>query len=311
MHLIALDRPWVCPAVSPMSISSPDPTQSLNPHITPDFAQDPDQLRSGTPARAIAVFDIDGVVRDVSRSYRRAIADTVEHFTQGAFRPSMDDIDRLKSEGIWNNDWLGSQELTYRYFEGQGQSRQSIALDYDQVVDYFQRQYRGQILTDPDRWDGYINQEPLLMERDYLQGLARAGIAWGFFSGATRGSAEYILQRRMGLAAPPLVAMGEAPDKPDPQGLFQVVATLETVLRLPPHLPVIYAGDTVADLYTIAEARLQRADRPWLAVGVLPPHVWEPADRRQAYGQRLRDAGADRLVDRITDLTPGAILSMP
>lgn len=292
-----------------MPSSSPDPNQSLNPQVTPDFAQDPDQLQPGTVARAIAVFDIDGVVRDVGQSYRRAIADTVEHFTAGAFRPSMEDIDRLKAEGIWNNDWLGSQELTYRYFESQGQPRDEIALDYDSVVDYFQRRYRGQNLEDPDQWDGYINQEPLLMERDYLQGLAQAGIAWGFFSGATRGSAEYILQRRMGLQAPPLVAMGEAPDKPQPQGLFQVVATLEQVLALPPKLPVIYAGDTVADLYTIREARSQQADRVWQAVGVLPPHVWEPADRRQAYQQRLQAAGADRVVDRITDLSPALILT--
>ena len=69
---------------------------------------------------AIAVFDIDGVVRDVSGSYRRAIADTVEQFTAGAYRPTPDDIDLLKSEGIWNNDWEGSQELVYRYFERQG-----------------------------------------------------------------------------------------------------------------------------------------------------------------------------------------------
>lgn len=291
-----------------MPTSSPDPNQSLNPNAVLDFAQEPCQLQPGTLARAIAVFDIDGVVRDVGNSYRRAIADTVEHFTAGAFRPAMEDIDRLKSEGIWNNDWLGSQELTYRYFESQGQDRDAIALDYEAVVDYFQRQYRGQDLENPDRWDGYINQEPLLLGWEYLQGLAAAGIAWGFFSGATRGSAEYILQRRLGLVAPPLVAMGEAPDKPQPEGLFQVVATLEAVLGLPPKLPVIYAGDTVADLYTIREARLRGADRPWVAVGVLPPHVWEPADRRAAYGQRLQEAGADRVVDRLTDLTAEVVL---
>ncbi len=60
--------------------------------------------------KAIAVFDIDGVVRDVSGSYRRAIADTVEHFTAEAYRPTQADIDLLKSEGIWNNDWEASQE---------------------------------------------------------------------------------------------------------------------------------------------------------------------------------------------------------
>ena len=46
---------------------------------------------------AIVVFDIDGVIRDVGGSYRRAIADTVEHFTGGASRPTLTDIDALKS----------------------------------------------------------------------------------------------------------------------------------------------------------------------------------------------------------------------
>jgi HAD superfamily phosphatase len=49
----------------------------------------------------IIVFDIDGVIRDVSGSYRRALADTVEHFTNNAYRPTPADIDKLKSEGIW------------------------------------------------------------------------------------------------------------------------------------------------------------------------------------------------------------------
>jgi len=57
----------------------------------------------------IVVFDIDGVVRDVSGSYRRALADTVEHYTGGEYRPTSEDIDRLKAEGTWNNDWEGSQ----------------------------------------------------------------------------------------------------------------------------------------------------------------------------------------------------------
>jgi HAD superfamily phosphatase len=92
---------------------------------------------------AIIVFDIDGVVRDVGGSYRRALADTVEHFTGGAYRPSSVEIDQLKSEGVWNNDWEASQELVYRYFEAQGQKRSQIVLDYNAIVAFFQSRYRG------------------------------------------------------------------------------------------------------------------------------------------------------------------------
>ena len=107
---------------------------------------------------AIVIFDIDGVIRDVSNSYRRAISDTVEHFTDGGWRPIMEDLDNLKSEGIWNNDWRASEELAYRYFESRGKSREEIDLDYDAIVDFFQGRYRGE---NPEAFDGYITTEPL------------------------------------------------------------------------------------------------------------------------------------------------------
>ena len=267
---------------------------------------------SSEPVRAIVVFDIDGVVRDVGQSYRRALADTVEHFTGGAYRPSQDDIDRLKAEGLWNNDWLGSQELIYRYGEGQGHSRAAQGLDYDQIVDFFQRRYRGQNLEDPQQWDGYISQEPLLMQRSYLETLTHAGFAWGFFSGATRGSALYALTQRLGLVDPPLVAMGDAPDKPDPTGLFQVVQQLENTVSQNKSslLPVIYAGDTVADLHTVNHAKTQNPDRPWIAVGVLPPHVQDTPDRQQRYTETLEKAGANAIVSHIEALTPELIQTL-
>jgi len=267
---------------------------------------------SSEPVRAIVVFDIDGVVRDVGQSYRRALADTVEHFTGGAYRPSQDDIDRLKAEGLWNNDWLGSQELIYRYGESQGDDRESQGLEYDHIVDFFQRRYRGQNLEDPQKWDGYISQEPLLMQRSYLETLTQAGFPWGFFSGATRGSALYALTQRLGLVDPPLVAMGDAPDKPDPTGLFQVVEQLEKTVTQNQSslLPVIYAGDTVADLYTVNQAKAHNADRLWIAVGVLPPHVQDTSDRQQRYTETLEKAGANAIVSHIEALTPELIQTL-
>ncbi len=252
--------------------------------------------------RAIAVFDIDGVIRDVGNSYRRALADTVEHFTLGAYRPSPQDIDGLKGEGIWNNDWEGSQELIYRYFEAQGQERGAIALDYDQVVDYFQRRYRGSQLDDPDQWDGYITQEPLLVGAEYFQGLQMGGIPYGFFSGATRGSAQYVLERRLGLAQPPLVAMEDAPGKPDPTGLFQVLDVLTPAWE---EQAIFYAGDTVADMHTLQAARQQRPEVTWIGVGILPPHVAQGEDAyREAYGVALQGAGAALVLPQVLALTP-------
>lgn len=245
---------------------------------------------------AIIVFDIDGVIRDVGKSYRRAIADTVEKFTDGAYRPTMDDIDRLKSEGIWNNDWEGSRELTYRYWEGKGQERDSLNLDYQALIDFFQSRYRG---NDPKHWNGYITTEPLLVQIDYFNNLSAKNIAWGFFSGATRGSAEYVLKKRLGLDNPVLVAMEDAPGKPDPTGLFATVRQLEGDRAV----PVFYAGDTVADMQTIIAARKMQPERKWIGIGVLPPHVLEDSQRRDAYAATLTKAGASLVLNRVKDLT--------
>lgn len=253
---------------------------------------------------AIAVFDIDGVIRDVGGSYQRALADTVEQFTGGQYRPCDEDIDRLKQEGLWNNDWEASQEMIYRFFEQQGNSRDSLNLDYGAVVDFFQSRYRGPHQADPDQWTGYISQEPLLTDLAYFESLSLGSIAWGFFSGATRGSATYILERRLGLTPPVLIAMEDAPGKPDPSGLFTVVDTLTRQHQLPTTLPVIYAGDTVADIKTVVQARSQQPQRTWLGVGVLPPHVTHREESyRQSYSQTLMAAGAHVVVDRVNALT--------
>ena len=253
---------------------------------------------------AIVIFDIDGVIRDVASSYRRAIADTVEYFTAGAHRPTMDEIDNLKSEGIWNNDWQASLELTYRYFESQGKNRQKNTIVYDAVVDFFQSRYRG---TDPENFNGYITTEPLLLQAEYLETLSAAGIAWGFFSGATRGSAEYVLKKRLGLDNPILIAMEDAPSKPNPTGLL---ATVDRILELHSDLssaPVLYAGDTVADLFTVMKARELSDDRQWIAVGILPPHVQKDPDRAKKYTRVLEVAGASVVYDNIQKLTPAEI----
>lgn len=248
-------------------------------------------------ASVLVIFDIDGVVRDVGGSYRRAIADTVEQFTGGAYRPTMEEIDRLKSEGVWNNDWEASREFTYRYFESQGRDRANIELDYPTLIDFFQSRYRG---TNPENWDGYITTEPLLLQPAYLETLSANDIAWGFFSGATRGSAEYVLKKRLGLQNPVLIAMEDAPGKPDPTGLIATVRQLEDSSHS--LTPAIYVGDTVADMYTVEKAKTRQPDRCWVGVGVLPPHVQQGQDRASAYAAKLQDAGASIVLPNVQEL---------
>jgi HAD superfamily phosphatase len=243
---------------------------------------------------SIFVFDIDGVIRDVSGSYRRALADTVEHFTNAAYRPTCEEIDELKAEGIWNNDWEASQELIKRYSQGLGQE---IQVSYDAIVKFFQRRYRGK---NSDWSDGYIAAEPLIATTEYFQELTIAKIAWGFFSGATRASAGYVLQR-LKIDAPVLIAMEDAAGKPDPTGLLLAVQQIELRQDISASL-VVYVGDTVADMLTVLKARIYDPSYKYLAVGVIPPHVSQ--DLRDRYAALLKENGADLVLNNVLELTP-------
>ncbi len=244
-------------------------------------------------SKVALILDIDGVIRDVAGSYRRALADTVEHFTTGNYRPTPEDIDLLKAEGIWNNDWEASQELIDRYFTQHNHRPEGIS--YEAIVQFFQRCYRG---TAPDLWNGYISQEPLIATPEYFQALTIAGISWGFFSGATRGSATYVL-KRLQIESALLIAMEDAPGKPNPKGLLDAIA------QLGDRTIGIYIGDTVADMHTVVAARKCDPNRHWIAVGAIPPHI--QADRFKAYEDLLRSHGADLVVSTILELTPNAI----
>lgn len=259
-------------------------------------------MNSFTP-KAIVVFDIDGVVRDVAGSYRRAISDTVEHFTQGQFRPTPAEIDELKAEGCWNNDWEASQELIVRFYRDR--DKPEILPNFQEIVDFFQIQYRG------ENFSGYIQNEPLLMSPSYLQGLTNGDVLWGFFSGATRGSAGYVLEKRLGLVHPVLVAMEDAPGKPDPAGLFQAIALLcephsfGADLTASLNCPLVYVGDTVADMRMVERAKQLYPKQQWVGVGVIPPHVQE----RLPYTLLLEAAGAITVLDSVEQLTSDYICS--
>lgn len=233
------------------------------------------------------LFDIDGVIRDVGGSYRRALAETVHHYS--GWRPDPQQIDALKAEGRWNNDWEASLELLRRH-------GWSPLPDFDALVEVFSGFYfGGDPDGDPAQWSGFIGSEPLLVEPKFFSELSRAGLSWGFVSGAEPPSARYVLQR-LGLEQPPLIAMGDAPDKPDPTGLLHQARKLAGC-DLGPHAPpVAYLGDTVADVLTVVNARQACPQQRFIALAVAPPHLHADPAARSAYEARLLEAGADAVI---------------
>ncbi|MEY3757746.1 MAG: hypothetical protein RLZZ263_900 [Cyanobacteriota bacterium] len=256
------------------------------------------------PPRAVLLFDIDGVIRDVGGSYRRAIVETVHHFS-GA-RPEPGAIDSLKSEGCWNNDWEASLELLRR-------SGHRPLPAFEQLVEVFGSFYfGGDPEGDPNLWQGFIGSEPLLVGPSFFEALSQADVAWGFVSGAEPPSCRYVLESRLGLRQPPLIAMGQAPDKPNPTGLLQLAATLAGGSLGAHAAPVAYLGDTVADVLTVQRAKEQCPMQRFVSLAVAPPHLQAPALRseREHYEAKLRDAGADGVLASTQDLDPQTLLKL-
>jgi HAD superfamily phosphatase len=229
------------------------------------------------------------VIRDVGGSYRRAIVETVQHYS--GVRPEPSAIDALKAEGCWNNDWEASLELLRR-----GGLAELPA--FEALVEVFNGFYfGGDPEGDPRAWQGFIGSEPLLVERSFFEELSAAGVSWGFVSGAEPPSARFVLEQRLGLSRPPLIAMGDAPDKPDPTGFLRLASDLVGPLGATA-APVAYLGDTVADVLTVQRARQVQPEQRFLSLAVAPPHLHSPAagERRGRYEAQLLEAGADAVI---------------
>jgi len=106
---------------------------------------------------------------------------------------------------------------------------------------------------------------------------------------------------------PPLIAMGDAPDKPDPTGLLRLAQRLSGAPLGSAAAPVAYLGDTVADVMTVQRARQVCPHQRFLSLAVAPPHLQGPEHRvaRHAYEERLRQAGADRILPATTSVLAG------
>ncbi|MDW8032918.1 MAG: HAD hydrolase-like protein [Aquificaceae bacterium] len=123
------------------------------------------------------IFDVDGVIVDVSQSYHYAIKHTAEHFL-GREVP-VEEVRRIKfSKGI-NNDWLATLEVI-REFGGQA--------DMEELVEVFNQFYRR--LRDKER---------LILDGGFFQKLRDRGYLLGVVTGRPREDLVYLFERH-GLA---------------------------------------------------------------------------------------------------------------
>ena len=249
----------------------------------------------------LILFDIDGVIRSVENSYRLSLQKTVFEFC--GWEPSFQDIDKAKNEGIWNNDWDLSLELIKRNIKSKkSQIKPPARKD---IINCFENFYFGcNPIKNSKYWTGFIRNEKLLVDKEFFRLLSANRISWGFVSGAESLSAKFVLEEKLGLKSPPLIAMGDAPDKPDPQGFINLARKLCKKNLGHTNIPIAYVGDTVADIKTVINAKKIIPSQIFISIGIAPPHLHLESRKheRDSYESKLREAGADLILKSVNDL---------
>jgi HAD superfamily phosphatase len=172
-------------------------------------------------ARPILVFDMDGVLVDVTESYRETICRTVEHFTGCAI--TREAIQDYKNQGGWNDDWKLSHHIVCQTCPN---------VEFQAVVDHFQRIFRG------NGTDGLILRERWIAQKGLLERLNER-FQLAVFTGRMRSEAQFTLERFCKLPFAPIVTTDEvARTKPAPDGLLMIKESRREVW---------YVGDTVDD----------------------------------------------------------------
>ena len=133
--------------------------------------------RVGGPVDSVIVFDMDGVLAEVTESYRESIVQTVRYFTGKTV--TRDAIQDYKNQGGWNNDWALSQKIAADF---------GTQIDYDTVIEKFNEYFLG------ENGNGLVTRESWFPQPGLLERLGeRYGLS--LFTGRLRYEADITLRR--------------------------------------------------------------------------------------------------------------------
>lgn len=213
-------------------------------------------------------FDMDGVLVEVSGSYRQCIINTVEHFT--GRRLTFADVQAWKNKGGFNNDWIHSHQVI-----------QELGRDisYDEVRDYFQRIYLG------ENHDGLLLEERWIARPGVMEQLGKT-YRFALFTGRLRSEALFALRRfAPHLTFDPIVCMDDIKgQKPDPEGLYAIRNAVGGGVTA-------YLGDTSDDMLAAKAAGI-----PFIGV------VAADLPHRDALHCTFADGGATAIITDINEL---------
>lgn len=275
------------------------------------------------------ILDIDGVLVDVSSSYRRAIVETVSYLYDDSI-PRVA-VQYFKDAGGFNNDWeltdavallvlardngmeLEVEEYTAAIKEAGGglagakQVIEETHADAGTVFaswgpaairSVFQQFYLGTELyqdlengTPEIDCHGFIYDEEVLISDETIAFLV-SNYPIGVFTGRPAAEAELALAR-IGLDIPDSrrITMDDgAPGKPAPDGILELSTQLDVD-------SIAYVGDTLDDMKTVENAETADPSRSYHGIGVQTGGLSGDAGRNA-----LLSAGADVVIETINDL---------
>jgi histidinol-phosphate aminotransferase len=219
-------------------------------------------LKSALPPEAL-LFDLDGVLVDVSASYRRAIIQTASRFLGKPVSPA--EVDRLKLQPGMNNDWDATAALLRSH---------NVLIPRPELISVFQGFYRGNGVR-----SGLMASERWILPKRRLRDLA-ARYRLGIVTGRPMEEARLALQRSgTNEYFQTIIALEDTGrrQKPDPCGLRLALRRLGVGRAA-------YFGDSPDDMAAARSAGVT-------AVAVRPPGLRSSA----AWGRRMKEAGASRL----------------
>jgi len=273
------------------------------------------------------ILDIDGVLVDVSESYRRAIADTIESLSGEEFSPEL--IQLLKNAGGFNDDW----ELTDAGILCTLAKRHGYSGDFISLIQKIDDNGGGLLTTKKiifeaigsaaeDEWDPqavrtmfqslylgrekflecfqhepivdvpgyYLSEENIISEHMVDQFLNQFNV--GILTGRPLFEAHMALKNiGINISSTHIVAMENSPlKKPHPDGLLTLAEELNSS-------SLVFVGDTLDDIKTVMNAKKADPSRNYRGVGVLTGGLSGNSGKKM-----FEENGAVAVISTINDL---------
>ena len=232
------------------------------------------------PLYQTCLLDVDGVLAEVSKSYRAAIISTCHKY--GATSITDEVVGDWKARGGANNDWKLSLDLINSDPNGEK------GLSLEQVTETFEDFYQGK-----DGQPGLCELESLIPSRETLEELRKRSKGLALVTGRPKKDCEKFMKAHsLESLIDCYVCMEDGPAKPDP---FPVTEACKR-LGIEPSPSVILVGDTPDDIRAARAAGCK-------GVGVATPEaVEEQLKQGKSFDSTqlcmaMKECGADQILE--------------